>query len=204
LEEDKAIVTDVAGTTRDLVEGTVRLDGITLNLIDTAGIHSSSDQIEQMGMERSLQALQQAKLVIVVLDASQEISAEDQKLLDMTKDKTRIIVYNKKDKKEVKDGIAISALHNDIGELTEAVKQKYESELACADTDTLNNERQIGLAIQAESSMKDAIHTLEEGMELDLVTIDLQKSWTSLREITGKAGREDLLDEIFSRFCLGK
>jgi tRNA modification GTPase len=187
-----------------LVEGTVRLDGITLNLIDTAGIHSSSDQIEQMGMERSLQALQQAKLVIVVLDASQEISAEDQKLLDMTKDKTRIIVYNKKDKKEVKDGIAISALHNDIGELTEAVKQKYESELACADTDTLNNERQIGLAIQAESSMKDAIHTLEEGMELDLVTIDLQKSWTSLREITGKAGREDLLDEIFSRFCLGK
>jgi tRNA modification GTPase len=204
LEEDKAIVTDVAGTTRDLVEGTVRLDGITLNLIDTAGIHSSSDQIEQMGMERSLQALQQAKLVIVVLDASQEISAEDQKLLDMTKDKTRIIVYNKKDKKEVKDGIAISALHNDIGELTEAIKQKYESELACADTDTLNNERQIGLAIQAESSMKDAIHTLEEGMELDLVTIDLQKSWTSLREITGKAGREDLLDEIFSRFCLGK
>ena len=84
------------------------------------------------------------------------------------------------------------------------MKEKYEKELYLASSDTLNNERQIGLAIQAEQSMKNAIRTLEDGMELDLVTIDLENAWTSLKEITGKVGKEDLLDEIFSRFCLGK
>lgn len=204
LEEDKAIVTDVAGTTRDIVEGTVRLDGITLNLIDTAGIHESDDVVEKIGIDKSLQALEKAELVIVVLDGSEEMTEEDNHLLDMTKDKNRIVVFNKSDKKEVKDGISISALNNDLDELTQAIKSKYENELVLANTDTLNNERQIGLAIQAETSMKNAIKTLEDGMELDLVTIDLEKAWTSLKEITGKAGKEDLLDEIFSRFCLGK
>lgn len=204
LEEDKAIVTDVAGTTRDIVEGTVRLDGITLNLIDTAGIRESDDVVEKIGIDKSLQALQKAELVIVVLDGSEEMTEEDNHLLDMTKDKNRIVVFNKSDKKEVKDGISISALNNDLDELTQAIKSKYENELVLANTDTLNNERQIGLAIQAETSMKNAIKTLEDGMELDLVTIDLEKAWTSLKEITGKAGKEDLLDEIFSRFCLGK
>ncbi len=204
LEEDKAIVTDIAGTTRDIVEGTVRLDGITLNLIDTAGIHESDDVVEKIGIDKSLQALEKAELVIVVLDGSQELIEEDYTLLEMTKEKNRIVVYNKKDKSIVHDGISISAINGEVNELTDAIKQKYENELYLASTDTLNNERQIGLAMQAEASMQNALQTLNDGMELDLVTIDLEKAWTSLKEITGEVGKEDLLDEIFSRFCLGK
>ena len=204
LEEDKAIVTDVAGTTRDIVEGTVRLDGITLNLIDTAGIHESNDIVEKIGIDKSLQALEKAELVIVVIDGSEAWTNEDHKLLEMTKNKNRIVVYNKNDKAIQHDGISISAINGDVEALTNAIKEKYEKELYLASSDTLNNERQIGLAIQAEQSMKNAIRTLEDGMELDLVTIDLENAWTSLKEITGKAGKEDLLDEIFSRFCLGK
>lgn len=204
LEEDKAIVTDVAGTTRDIVEGTVRLDGITLNLIDTAGIHESNDIVEKIGIDKSLQALEKAELVIVVIDGSEALTDEDHKLLEMTKNKNRIVVYNKNDKAIQHDGISISAINGDVEALTNAIKEKYEKELYLSSSDTLNNERQIGLAIQAEQSMKNAIRTLEDGMELDLVTIDLENAWTSLKEITGKAGKEDLLDEIFSRFCLGK
>lgn len=204
LEEDKAIVTDIAGTTRDIVEGTVRLDGITLNLIDTAGIHESNDIVEKIGIDKSLQALEKAELVIVVLDGSEALTDEDYKLLEMTKNKNRIVVYNKNDKAIQHDGISISAINGDVEALTNAIKEKYEKELYLASSDTLNNERQIGLAIQAEQSMKNAIRTLEDGMELDLVTIDLENAWTSLKEITGKVGKEDLLDEIFSRFCLGK
>ena len=204
LEEDKAIVTDIAGTTRDIVEGTVRLDGITLNLIDTAGIHEASDIVEKIGIDKSLQALDKAELVIVVLDGSQELTEEDHELLTMTENKNRIIVYNKNDKSFIHKGISISAINGDVDALTNAIKEKYENELYLANTDTLNNERQIGLALQAEASMKNAIQTLKDGMELDLVTIDLEKAWTSLKEITGKVGKEDLLDEIFSRFCLGK
>ena len=204
LEEDKAIVTDVAGTTRDIVEGTVRLDGITLNLIDTAGIHESNDIVEKIGIDKSLQALEKAELVIVVIDGSEALTDEDHKLLEMTKNKNRIVVYNKNDKAIQHDGISISAINGDVEALTNAMKEKYEKELYLASSDTLNNERQIGLAIQAEQSMKNAIRTLEDGMELDLVTIDLENAWTSLKEITGKVGKEDLLDEIFSRFCLGK
>ena len=204
LEEDKAIVTDIAGTTRDIVEGTVRLDGITLNLIDTAGIHESNDIVEKIGIDKSLQALEKAELVIVVIDGSEALTDEDHKLLEMTKNKNRIVVYNKNDKAIQHDGISISAINGDVEALTNAIKEKYEKELYLASSDTLNNERQIGLAIQAEQSMKNAICTLEDGMELDLVTIDLENAWISLKEITGKAGKEDLLDEIFSRFCLGK
>ena len=204
LEEDKAIVTDIEGTTRDIVEGTVRLDGITLNLIDTAGIHHSDDVIEQMGIDRSLKALEKAQLVILVLDATREMNEEDQKLLKMTEGRTRIVVYNKNDQKQVEGALSISALNGDINPLTDAIKAMYEKELIASGMDTLNNERQIGLALQAETAMRDALASLQAGMELDLVTIDLEKSWRALKEITGEVGREDLLDEIFSRFCLGK
>lgn len=203
LEEDKAIVTDVAGTTRDLVEGTVRIGGITLNLIDTAGVHATKDTIEQMGIDRSMQAMAKAQLVIVVLDGSEALTEDDQKLLAMTADKNRIIVYNKADQKKTGD-VSISAKNRELDELIAAIQHKYEKEINAADTDTLNNERQIGLALQAEKAMQDAVSSLRQGMELDLVTIDLENAWTALREITGKSGKEDLLDEIFSRFCLGK
>jgi tRNA modification GTPase len=204
LEEDKAIVTDIAGTTRDIVEGTVHIGDLTLNLIDTAGIHESTDKIEQMGIERSLKALQKAQLVIVVLDSVSGMTDEDRELLELSKDKERIIIYNKKDMAEIPDTIAVSALENDLDALKEAIIHKYENDVQTAYRDTLNNERQIGLALQAESHMKDAVQAMRAGMETDLVTIDLQAAYDALKEITGESTREGLLDEIFSRFCLGK
>ena len=204
LEEDKAIVTDIAGTTRDLVEGSVRLGSVTLNLVDTAGIRESDDKIEQMGIERSLKALEKAELVIIVIDSERGISKEDQDLLDLTKDRTRIVVYNKKDKKMVEGGISISAMNKDIQPLVDAIEETYAKEIVAAKEDTLNNERQIGLAISAKNHMMEVVRTLEDGMPLDLVTMDLQCAWNDLKEITGEVTKEDLLDEIFNRFCLGK
>lgn len=204
LEEDKAIVTDIAGTTRDLVEGQVKIGSVILNLIDTAGIRESDNAIEQIGIQKSLEALDKAQLVIVVLDGSAVLTEDDQKLLDLTKDRQRIVVYNKKDIRDSGNAVSVSAMNKDISALAEEIQRMYETQLQYADSDTLNNERQIGLAMQAEKSMQDAVRTLEEGMELDLSTIDLEKAWTALKEMTGKAGKEDLLDEIFSRFCLGK
>lgn len=204
LGEDKAIVTDIAGTTRDLVEGSVKVGDITLNLIDTAGIHESNDKIEKIGIEKSKEALEKAQLVLLVLDSTQELKEEDKDLLELTKDKNRIIIYNKNDEKKLDDVISISAKNHDIDELTKAIEQKYEKEIQSAESDTLNNERQIGLARSARNSMASAIQSLEDGAELDLVTIDLQEAYFSLKEITGETSKEDLLDEIFSRFCLGK
>lgn len=204
LEEDKAIVTDIAGTTRDLVEGTVHLNQLTLNLIDTAGIRKASDAVEKIGIEKSLQALKQADLVILVIDGERGIDDEDRELLACTEGYNRIIVYNKKDQKQVPGKISISALNHDIHELTDAIEKMYENECLTAHSDTLNNERQIGLAIQARNEMEKVVTALEAGIELDLVTIDLQNAYHALKEITGEYARENLLDEIFSRFCLGK
>ena len=204
LEEDKAIVTDIAGTTRDLVEGTVRIDDLTLNLIDTAGIHEAGDVIEQIGIEKSIKALDQADFVIVVIDSTAGITEEDQKLLDLTEGYQRIIVYNKNDQTEVEGQLSISAINKDIEPLIERIKAMYAEGLLAAKEETLNNERQIGLAINAKQSMEAVLASLNAGDEIDLVTVDLQNAWYALKEITGETGRDDLLDEIFSRFCLGK
>lgn len=204
LEEDKAIVTDIAGTTRDIVEGTIRLEGVTLNLIDTAGIHETEDIVEKIGIERSMKAMDKAELAIVVLDASEELTDSDRDLLERTKNKTRIVVYNKKDIREIPNTIAVSAANGDVDELKREILEIYHREIQNAQEDTLNNERQIGLAMQAREAMGEAVAALEAGMELDLVTIDLQRAYDALKEITGESTKEGLLDEIFSRFCLGK
>ena len=204
IEEDKAIVTDIAGTTRDLVEGTVRIDDLTLNLIDTAGIHEAGDSIEQIGIEKSIQALEKADFVIVVIDSTTGITEEDQKLLDLSEHMNRIIVYNKKDQAEVNGELSVSALNRDIEPLIDKIKSMYAEGILASKEETLNNERQIGLAIQAKQYMEAVMQSLEAGDEIDLVTVDLQHAWYALKEITGEAGRDDLLDEIFSRFCLGK
>ena len=204
LEEDKAIVTNIAGTTRDLVEGSVKVGNVTLNLIDTAGIHESEDTIEKIGIEKSREALEKAELVLLVLDSTQDLSKEDKELLELTKDRDRIIIYNKNDEKQIDDVVSISAKNREIDALIQTIEKKYEKEIHSAESDTLNNERQIGLARSARRAMQHVIDALEMGCELDLVTIDLQEAYYALKEITGKTCREDLLDEIFSRFCLGK
>lgn len=203
LEEEKAIVTDVAGTTRDIVEGSIQLNHIRLNLVDTAGIRETEDIVEKIGIDRSIQAIEKAQLVIVVLDSSSELDEYDQKLLDMTKNKTRLIVYNKSDLAS-HDGINISAKDHDIQPLLDEIEKLYESHSFALHEPTLNNERQIACMNKALISMNQAIQALEDGLELDLVTIDLQDAYTSLKEILGEVSRDDLLDTLFSNFCLGK
>ncbi len=204
LEEEKAIVSDIAGTTRDIVEGYVNIGGLTLNLIDTAGIHETDDVIEQIGISRSKQAIDKAQLVLLVLDGSQELDEKDKQLLELTKDKTRIIIYNKSDLNQSHDGISISAKNNDIKALLDEIHRLFDENQLVISTPLLNNERQIALMMKAKQSMLQALEAIEYGYELDLVEIDIQNAYTSLKEILGEVHREDLLDTLFTNFCLGK
>lgn len=204
LEEDKAIVTDIAGTTRDIVEGDVRLQNITLHLMDTAGIRETGDVVEQLGIEKSKEVVKKAQLVILVIDNSQQLDEEDQQLMELTKDQNRIVVYNKSDLGSVHDGITISAKDGNIEPLIEEINRRYEEPHAMIDEPTLSNSRQIGLMRQAQMAMLRVKEALEMDVELDLVAIDLQECYRCFKEIEGSYSKEGLLDEIFSRFCLGK
>lgn len=204
LEEEKAIVTDIAGTTRDIVEGQIMLDGLRLNLIDTAGIRPTEDVIEKIGIEKSYQIMDQADLVIVVLDGSVPLQDEDQALLDMTSQRTRIVVWNKADLNADHEGICISAKNADITGLTQEIHRLFDEHRIVLEQPSLANERQISLMLMAKSAMLHAIDAMEKGMELELVEIDLQECYTSLKEILGEVHREDLLDTLFANFCLGK
>lgn len=201
LKQDKAIVTDIAGTTRDLVEGKVNLKNITLNLIDTAGIRDSEDKIEMIGIEKSKEALKQAELVILVIDVSR-IDEEDERLMELTDDKNRIIVYNKSDLKHV-DGLSICAKDGDIENLVNYIEENYQEDALLVDEDILNNERQISLMKKALNSLRQVVNDLDV-MSLDVIVINLEETYHYLCEILGKEYQEDLIDHMFRHFCLGK
>ena len=201
LEKDKAIVTDIAGTTRDLVEGSVNLKNVTLNLIDTAGIRDSEDKIERIGIEKSKEALKEAELVIVVIDAT-NIDKEDEELLDLTTDKKRLVVYNKSDLNK-KGDISISAKNNDIVSLIDKIEEMYKDDLTLVDEDILNNERQISLMKKALYELEEMNKNIDE-TSLDVIMLNLEESYHDLCEILGKEYQEDLIDHMFRNFCLGK
>ena len=207
LEEDKAIVTDIAGTTRDIVEGTVRLDNIILNMIDTAGIRETDDIIENIGVEKSKSLIHKADLVLLVIDGSSELSDEDKELLEISKNTNRIVVYNKLDKGFVdeKDGVCISAKDKNIEPLIEKIKEMFAlGKITGGDEEILANARQIQLLEKASRALKVAVQAMEDSIPTDLIVTDLYESWESLREILGERAKEDLLDELFKRFCIGK
>lgn len=205
LKEDKAIVTDIAGTTRDLVEGWIRLKNVDLHLIDTAGLRDSDDLIEQLGIEKSKQALEAAELVILVLDGSREQDDQDKALIELTKEKQRLIVYNKADLMARPDQLNISALNQDIHALVEAIEAMFAKHQIAYEIPTLVNQRQIGAAKRSYLAMERAIQLLESGVEMDIVTIDLNEAYVELMSIlVGNKEEINVLDEIFSRFCLGK
>lgn len=207
LDEDKAIVTDIAGTTRDIVEGTIRLDHIVLNMIDTAGIRDTDDVVENIGVHKSKELVHKADLVLLVLDGSQPLTQEDYELLELSKDTQRIIVINKKDQGEIKDidGIAISAKNHDIEPLIQKIKAMFElGQITSSQDDILANARQIQLLEKANQLLKNAIQAMQEYVPTDLIVTDLYESWESLKEILGERAKEDLLDELFKRFCIGK
>ena len=203
LQQDKAIVSDVAGTTRDLVEGDIHLDNVTLHLIDTAGIHDTENDIEQIGIKKSRQALSEAQLVIVLIDSS-DFDLEDEKLLEETENLNRLVVYNKKDLGITFSGINISANNGDIDQLINAINDLFRDSKLALSQPVLTNERQIALMRQAKEAMESASRALSNNIPLDLINEDIQHAYRCLKEILGQYTREDLLDGIFSRFCVGK
>lgn len=207
LNEEKAIVTDIAGTTRDVVEGTIRLDNIILNIIDTAGIRETDDIVETIGVTKSKELIHKADLVILVIDGSQSLTSEDEELLELSKDTQRIIVINKKDQGLLNhiEGISISAKDNDIQPLIDKIQSMFElGKITSGQEDILANARQIQLLERANQSLDNAIVAMKNQIPTDLIVTDLYDSWESLKEILGERAKEDLLDELFKRFCIGK
>ena len=210
LEEEKAIVTDVKGTTRDIVEGNIIVGGVKLNLIDTAGIRESNDKVEKIGIEKSLNLIDEAELVLLVLDGSEKLSEEDRFLLDKTKNKKRIIIMNKEDLKNNneydKEVIKISAKNNvGIEKIKERIKELFNVGVFLSKNLTFfTNVRQITLLKSAIESLDEVEKGVNEQREIDMIEIDLKLVWEKLGDIIGANYTEELIDNLFSRFCLGK
>ena len=206
LGESKAIVTDIAGTTRDVVEGEINVNGIVLHLLDTAGIRESDDQIELIGVNKSKEAVKNADLVIVLLDASKELDEEDQEILDLVKDIPHIVVYNKADKATSKDDnkLYISALNNDITPLKDEIYRVLGIKEESFRTPSLNNVRQLGLLQSARASLLQAKEDASNNLSIDLVAVSLMDAYNAILEILGEYNQRDISKEIFSRFCVGK
>ena len=206
LGEDKAIVTSLAGTTRDVVEGDVNLNGITLHLLDTAGIRDSEDIIENIGVDKSKKMMEEADLVLVVLDSSSNLDKEDEEVLELSKNSNRIIIYNKADKAQNKnhEGIYVSALNKDVGALKEAIYNKFGINEETFSRPALNNARQIGLLNNAKENLLKAVNDASNDLPVDLIAVSLTSAYKAILQILGEDNDIDLSKEIFKRFCVGK
>lgn len=214
LREDKAIVTDIEGTTRDVIEEYVNIKGVPLKLIDTAGIRETDDLVEQIGVERSKKALQEADLVLLVLNASEPLTDQDRQLLEISQDSNRIVLLNKTDLEEKieldqlpTDVIKISVLHNqNIDKIEERINQLFFENAGIVEQDAtyLSNARHISLIEKALESLQAVNQGLEMGMPVDLLQVDMTRTWEILGEITGDAAPDELITQLFSQFCLGK
>ena len=204
--EDKAIVTDIAGTTRDVVEGEINLNGIVLHLLDTAGIRESKDVVEAIGVNRAKKSIEDAELVIVVLDGSNNLDESDKEILELTKNSNRIIIYNKADKIIDKNdkNIYVSALEKDIKPLVDEIYRVVGLDQQSFKRPALTNTRQIGLLKQARSSLLKAKEDAENDLTVDLISINLMDAYNAILDILGERNKTDLSKEIFSRFCVGK
>ena len=216
-KSDKAIVTDVAGTTRDTLEEYVSVKGVPLKLIDTAGIHHTEDKVEKIGVERSQKALQQADLVLLLLDGSKNLADEDKALIEETKNKKRIIILNKMDigqklnVQEMKkltnsEVISTSILKQvNLDELENLIKKHFFSGITNSNDQILvTNQRQSGLLAKAKKQLEDVISAVEDGVPVDIAQIDFNGAWDTLGEITGDSAPDELINALFSQFCLGK
>ena len=212
IREDKAIVSNIAGTTRDIVEGSINIGGIVLNLIDTAGVRDTDDFVEKIGVEKSKKIIDEADLIMLVFDNNTPLNSDDLQLLEITKDKNRIIVINKKDLESkidinVNDEVLyISSFDNDdISKLENKIKKVCNyTDVTNIDSTYIGNTRQIAKLKIAKKQLDDAIESLNFGLPIDLACVDIKNCWISLGEILGEVSSEDLINELFSRFCLGK
>ena len=211
LKENKAIVTDIAGTTRDIVEGEVELKGIALKFIDTAGIHKTEDIVEKIGVDKSLEMMDLADLVILVLNNNEKLTEEDKELLEKIKEKTHIIFINKNDlptklelnEKEIVKGNTIDL--DGLNELKNKIVELFDLEkINNINLEVVSSAREIGLIKEALNSINGALNNVSSALPVDMIAIDIKKAWDLLGEITGEAYQDELLDTLFSKFCLGK
>ena len=210
LEEEKAIVTNIAGTTRDIVEGSKTLNGFLINFIDTAGIRETNDVVEKIGVEKSKNAINKADVVIIVLNNNEKLSNYEQDLIKNVPKEKRIIFVNKSDLNNkltiekdyvvgnTKDINGLDSLKNAISKLLELDK------INSKDLTYMSNVRQIDLLKKALDSINNAINNLGSDIPVDMIEIDITNAWNFLGEITGEVYRDELIDTLFSNFCLGK
>ena len=214
IEEDKAIVTSVAGTTRDIVEGQIKVNGILLNIIDTAGVRETEDIVEKIGVEKSLSLVNDVDLIILVFNNNEKLTDEDKKLLEYTKEKKRIIVINKID---LENNLDISNLKNErivkvsalkdsgIENLKNEINDMFNlEEINLGDFTYLSNSRQISLVKKAVEISKNLEEALNNDVPIDLLEIDIKEICEILGEIIGESYDDKLIDTLFSNFCLGK
>ncbi|NMA85741.1 MAG: GTP-binding protein, partial [Tissierellia bacterium] len=218
LRENRAIVTDIPGTTRDIIEEYVNIDGIPLKIIDTAGIRETESIVEQIGVDRARDMVNQADLVIAIFDASESLTDEDFHIIEIIKDKETIVLLNKLDlpneydeeylqelipNKEIittsiATGIGVDKLENSIKEMFYAGEINMESDTI------VTNMRHKNQLIKARENIIDAIDGIKMDVPLDCIEVDIKNCWDNLGEITGDNIGEDILDKIFSEFCIGK
>jgi tRNA modification GTPase len=214
LDEEKAIVTDIPGTTRDVIEGTINLDGILLNIMDTAGIRKTADVIEKIGVEKSKKLISEADLIILVLNNNEEISDEDMDIINEIKNKTHIVMINKIDLESKIDRNKIDSHNivvgdtvtdNGLDQLKAKIKELFRlEEITHQDPTYLSNARQITILEEAINLTCDIEKSIIEKVPIDIIEIDIRKIWQLLGEIIGETYKDEIIDQIFVQFCVGK
>ncbi|MDO5755215.1 MAG: tRNA uridine-5-carboxymethylaminomethyl(34) synthesis GTPase MnmE [Tissierellia bacterium] len=217
IRENKAIVTDIPGTTRDVIEEYIDIGGIALKITDTAGIRDTEDVVERIGVEKSLEFAQNADLIIAIFDASKELDEEDLKILDLIKDRHSIVVINKNDldqkitidELKIPDDIVVIktsiVLGEGIEELERAIENIfYEGNITTNQDELITNVRHRDILKRVITSLESSMEDLKHQIPVDCVEVDLRHAWEALGEITGETIEDDVLDKIFSEFCIGK
>ncbi|MCL1697653.1 tRNA uridine-5-carboxymethylaminomethyl(34) synthesis GTPase MnmE [Lysinibacillus sp. BPa_S21] len=218
VQENKAIVTDIAGTTRDIIEEYVNVRGVPLRLVDTAGIRETEDIVERIGVERSREALRGADLILFVLNYAEELTAEDERLFETIQAMDYIVIVNKTDLPQKIDVARVKELAGNrrvvttsllqeegIAELEEAIAALFfEGQIEAGDLTYVSNARHIALLHQAQATVEDALAGAQAGVPVDMVQIDVTRTWEILGEIIGDTVQESLINQLFSQFCLGK
>lgn len=218
IQDNKAIVTEVAGTTRDVLEEYVNVRGVPLRLVDTAGIRETEDIVERIGVERSRKALSEADLILFVLNYNEPLTEDDRKLYEVIKNEDAIVIINKTDLEQRLDLAEVETMVGDMPIIQTSMLQQqgideleiqirdlfFGGEVQSQDMTYVSNSRHISLLKQAKNAIQDAIDAAEMGVPMDMVQIDLTRTWEILGEIIGESANEELIDQLFSQFCLGK
>lgn len=218
LRENRAIVTDVPGTTRDIIEEYVNIDGIPLKIVDTAGIRDTEDLVEKIGVDRAKEMVDKADLIIAVFDMSEDLSKEDEKIIDIIRDKKSIILLNKTDlpvkldEKQIRKMLPDKKIINTsivkgigLDELINSIKDMfYSGEMDIKNEVVITNVRHKNQLLKAKNNIEDGLEAIKLNMPLDCIEVDIRNCWKNLGEISGDTVTEDILDKIFSEFCIGK